>query len=555
MSRTDAFRRPAARSDEVVNDGQLCLRGRFCMTEVTHHYSRGKQPKMLMGEYFRKVKWEEAVEKATGAFSNCSPDEVVTLVSPDLTNESIFAAQKFVRECLKSENIDSTARERLAGGPAAWAELFSHRNSIHDIRNSDVVLAVSLDTRFDFSVTGVEVRHALADGATLITVDSRDTNLARYTDDWLQCPPGTEGALLKAVITADIREIAKAAKLSGLSEEFIARCANDFAHHESASVILGPSFFTNCGDVSDALKVLGSHDELNVIPLYWGANTRGALELGAMSGVKPGPRIDRNTTGLLEKLRSGELKPKVLYLIGDVPFSERPEAEFVICQDIYEPPFPVDVYLPAASFAEAEGTLTNVEGRVQHLHQVEFPPDGARTGFVRPDWKILSMLATAMEADGFAYESAKDLRKDIAGAVEGFPAEVDRERRRVKPGIGDLGSYEYSKPADGEYKLLIHPGGYVHRGVGMQEKVSGLKQLSLESGVAMNPQDMKTLNIQDGERVDISASGLGKALQAVVRAREEVCPGTVTAFRPTTGNTSDMPLYGPLNIEHIRPKA
>ena len=39
------------------------------------------------------------------------------LVSPDLTNESLFAAQKFVRLGLGSNGIDSTARWALPGGP------------------------------------------------------------------------------------------------------------------------------------------------------------------------------------------------------------------------------------------------------------------------------------------------------------------------------------------------------------------------------------------------------------------------------------------------------
>ena len=30
-----------------------------------------------------------------------------------------------------------------------------------------------------------------------MTIDARDSNLARYTDDWLRPAPGTEGSLLK----------------------------------------------------------------------------------------------------------------------------------------------------------------------------------------------------------------------------------------------------------------------------------------------------------------------------------------------------------------------
>ena len=67
--------------------------------------------------------------------------------------------------------------------------------------------------------------------------------------------------------------------------------------------------------------------------------------------------------------------PRVLYLVGEAPFVSRPDCEFVIAQDTYLPPFEVDVFLPAASFAEAEGTITNIEGRVQALAQIEHLAD------------------------------------------------------------------------------------------------------------------------------------------------------------------------------------
>ena len=70
---------------------------------------------------------------------------------------------------------------------------------------------------------------------------------------------------------------------------------------------------------------------------------------------------------------SGSKRPKVLYLVGDIPFLERPDCDFLIVQDIYLPPFKVDAFLPAATFAESGGTLVNMEGRVQEIVQVEQP--------------------------------------------------------------------------------------------------------------------------------------------------------------------------------------
>ena len=49
--------------------------------------------------------------------------------------------------------------------------------------------------------------------------------------------------------------------------------------------------------------------------------------------------------------------------------------------------------LPAAAFAEKEGTFTNCERRVQRIHQAIAPP-----GMARGDWQILGELAARMGA-------------------------------------------------------------------------------------------------------------------------------------------------------------
>ncbi|KPL08154.1 hypothetical protein AMJ86_01735, partial [bacterium SM23_57] len=197
-----------ANLDPEVNDGQLCLRGRFCMPETTHHFERARKPMLQKGDYFREVSWDEAKEAVVGKLKGIKPSEFLMLVSPDLTNESLFAAQKFVRSCLKCNSIDSSARMELPGGLGLWSKLFSLPISIKNIAKADAILAAGLDSRFDFSVVGVKVRRALDHGAKLVTIDPRDSNLARYAEDWLQPVPGTEGLLIKTIVDAVVGKIA-----------------------------------------------------------------------------------------------------------------------------------------------------------------------------------------------------------------------------------------------------------------------------------------------------------------------------------------------------------
>jgi len=45
-----------ANLDPEINDGQLCVKGRFCMPEVTHHFERAKRPMLRKEKYFAKCR-------------------------------------------------------------------------------------------------------------------------------------------------------------------------------------------------------------------------------------------------------------------------------------------------------------------------------------------------------------------------------------------------------------------------------------------------------------------------------------------------------------------
>ena len=156
------------------------MRGRFCLPEATHHYARARKPMLRKGGYFRVVDWDEALGAAALALGRVAPDELLMLVSGDLSNEGLYAAQRLVRAGL---GLGGHRLERRAGRcPAgrrcgrASSRCPSRSGRVAD---ADTVLVAGLDTRFSFSVVGVQVRRALRRGATLVAVDARESNLAR----------------------------------------------------------------------------------------------------------------------------------------------------------------------------------------------------------------------------------------------------------------------------------------------------------------------------------------------------------------------------------------
>ena len=62
-----------AAHDAEINDGQLCVRGRFCLPEATHHYARARKPMVRRGAYFRVADWDEALDVAAAGLCRGRP--------------------------------------------------------------------------------------------------------------------------------------------------------------------------------------------------------------------------------------------------------------------------------------------------------------------------------------------------------------------------------------------------------------------------------------------------------------------------------------------------
>lgn len=540
--------------DPEINDGQLCVRGRFCLPETTHHHERAKKPVLKRGVYFRDVTWPEAVEEVAGRLRGVTANDFLMVVSPDLTNESLYLAQKFVRSGLQSNSIDSTARWALTGGVGLWLRLLSLPISIKGLAHADAIIAVGLDSRFSFSVAGVEIRRALREGATLVTIDPRDSNLARYTEHWLRPAPGQEGAalaLLADALTAGAsKSVARGATgRCGVDAAALGRAAAALAGADSLTVVVGPAAFAVDQDhaLSKALLRLGERENTTFLPLFQGANTRGVLELGALGELLPGGQPAKERGLSLADVIEGRAKPKVLYLVGEAPFFKRPDCEYIIAQDLYRPPFEVDAFLPAASFAEAEGTLTNVEGRVQQVVKIEDPPDGAIAGFVRPDWFIFKELAEKLSLSGFSHQSAAEILREIGQQVPGFPANPDRRPRRLELRAEVPRDRPEAAVVRGAgRRLIVEAGGFRHRGIDLSFVVEGLAELGLEEGLRLHPDDMDELGVKEGERLVLRVNGLKVAGPA--RADADCPRGAVYVHRPSAygglGHRSDLePLY------------
>ncbi|GAA1034035.1 molybdopterin oxidoreductase family protein [Virgisporangium ochraceum] len=108
--------------------------------------------------------------------------------------------------------------------------------------------------------------------------------------------------------------------------------------------------------------------------------------------------------------------------------------DFLAVSDIFlsETAALADVVFPTAQFAEEDGTMTNLEGRVLRRRRVLDPPDG-----VRDDLALLSTLAERLGAPGFSPDSEEvfdELRRASAGGIADY-AGISYDRIDAEQGV------------------------------------------------------------------------------------------------------------------------
>ena len=204
--------------------------------------------------------------------------------------------------------------------------------------------------------------------------------------------------------------------------EEVRQAAEWIARAERAAFLIAPS----CGQGDQSRKDAAAFAKLaaitghldrpgsGLLPLLARSNVRGACDMGVVPDRLPGydPLDDARSRQRVQDLWGKKLPSAPglsaesllqsvsgLIVVADdppsvVPMGQRAMAameriEFLVVLDAFITPTAriAHALLPIASLAETEGTLTNMEGRVQRLRVVTNPPGEARTG-----WQVLAEL-------------------------------------------------------------------------------------------------------------------------------------------------------------------
>ena len=322
-------------------------------------------------------------------------------------------------------------------------------------------------------------------------------------------------------------------------------------------------------------------------PLFPGANEQGAKDVGCVSDLLPGyrkvsedgaraqvqeawgtPVPSKQGLGVREMADAiSDGRIKALHIIGESPnFSNGELGDFKEMLKrldvlVAHASFPseitevADVVLPSATFAEAEGTYTNLERRVQLLS----PALGPRAD-EDVDWRIISQIARRMGAPGFDHTSAEEVFDELnnlteiyggitydrlrSGGLQWPCLAADMEDTKVlyagngngvRPRLSPMELADAPAHSDPEYPFMLATGRLLHQAdrqmeIGLEGKRSVIQR---DEVIEIHEEDAQALGVSEGDWVEL--------VSASDRTR-----GTARLSSPLQGLISTTVLFGQL---------
>ncbi|HYM49520.1 MAG TPA: molybdopterin-dependent oxidoreductase [Candidatus Limnocylindrales bacterium] len=378
-ARNNRVGRFQSRENLAVDDGWLCDYGRFSFPNFQRDGI--ERPRVRRDGRLVEVTYAEAIAAAAQGLSRIGP-ALAGWASPAATNEELFLFRRLFREVLQSPHLD----HRPARSPAApAADPEDMTLPIADLERCDYVIVLGGQGVIDAApVLHLRLLKSERRGVHVLKVDHLSAGLEGV-------PAEAQAVGILAVGARKDEAVDLQGRLAG--------------------------------------KVKGSVRRLIVGD---GPNGRGAQDLGilpdrgsgyaALSGPAGRPRLGWEAAGILG-----------VYLFEASPLhafdASGEEREWLARLDTVvlqrSRPSPLDevahVILPGRTFTEKDGTVTNLEGRVQLIRAAV---DAAA---VRDDWRILQDLAQALGAE-WHYGVVEDVFADLARAMPQYQRALLGER-------------------------------------------------------------------------------------------------------------------------------
>jgi formate dehydrogenase major subunit len=204
------------------NEQRLCVKGRFGFDYVAHPHRltkplvRKDNVGKLANEqvdpsnpftHFREATWEEALDRAANGFSRIRDERgskgLAGFGSAKGSNEEAYLVQKLVRAGFGTNNVDHCTRLCHASSVAALLEGIGSgavTAPFTAARDADCIIVIGANPTENHPVAATFFKQAAKAGATLIVMDPRGQALARHASHMVTFKPGSDVALLNAML-------------------------------------------------------------------------------------------------------------------------------------------------------------------------------------------------------------------------------------------------------------------------------------------------------------------------------------------------------------------
>tara|TARA_Y100000590_G_scaffold247426_1_gene278054 strand:- start:9689 stop:12442 length:2754 start_codon:yes stop_codon:yes gene_type:complete len=420
----------------------------------------------------------------------------------------------------------------------------------------------------------------------------------------------------KSVVSFDI---VKAESITGISQDEIRKTARIIGKSKPFSTLyaletLNTEVRADC--VKALINLSLATGNLGIVggglyPLLNGANEQGAKDAGCMPDKLPGyiSLDDAARISAFEKIagysvpktpgwsidemagavKSGRLK--ALHVIGDSPSLVNGELselvnsidklELLIVHASLENELTAnaDIVFPAETFAQSEGTYTNLERRVQILN-----PAISTTGYQTPSWSVLSQIAKELSVGGFEYQTSMQIFDEMRRQVEDYKG-ISYEKLRSTTGVQWPCSYKESEgvsilhvagkpdrkhlkfvtvelkiPTGSNninYGLILAQGRVLLQSERTFEIIKNNKrnEISREEILEIHPKDAKGLNLKEGDFVELQGDDIKIQLKVHINGIQQGLVATTELFGSYAGRldlTSDPdPVLNAKNLSLI----
>jgi NADH-quinone oxidoreductase subunit G len=443
--RVDKVVRLMSRTNDAIDDGWLCDRGRWGF-EYVNSPQRLRTPLIRQGGTLQPATWNEALYMIASRLRLITHQHGAQATgcigSTRTTNEEAYLFQKVMREVIGTPNIDHHHGHFPGPRDTLTGQSWRMTSSIADIEKAGDIVLIASDPYERQPILNLRIKKAMKGGAKIHIVNDEATELDRFAVSKIRIPQGSTGIAAKLLLhyalndeavqaeqytemraraTLHDDELRAAEQSFGSAVEQLQALARIIARSKGAILLydematLAPGASDLAADVQALAFVTGNIDRpgSGVGPLFEDANSLGARDMGLLPDALPGYESPQQKGMAYDEMLSSP-DIRALYVMGANPLRHvsqlPPNLELLIVQDILptETVQRADIVLPAVSFAEKDGTLTNVDSHVQRNVHALRPLPGAKA-----DWEILMLLARQL-GQQWSYSSPQDVLLEIA---------------------------------------------------------------------------------------------------------------------------------------------